>query len=427
MKIDICDKALRGLLASGEGRDRMHYDKKLRGFAVRVTKRGHVSFLLCYAVHGIERCHIIGAYKGAGGGMTVLEARTKAEELRRQVDGVKSGDAHAVDPAVRKIESAREMRFGKLAERYSEEHAAKKKSGSEDVRRLAKYVLPQWKDRKAKDIGRADVDALITPIKKHAPYEANRVLALVSVVFSFALDKGIIEHHPCLRMKSLRSKESVRERALESAHDLRCFWRVTSNKRPWSRILSKREADCLRVVMLTGARRSEIADMEWSEIDWSERLWTLPAGRSKNGQALTLPLIDPLLEILRPYREEWEQAEPEDRDQYVFQGRRGGPCDGKKVGRKLARICERLARVGVESFTIHDLRRTVETGMAAAKVPKEYRDRVLNHKDSSVGGKNYNKHDYLDEQREAMEKWARRLESKLTDTVSNVVPLRKVG
>lgn len=308
MKIDISDKAIKRLLATPEGRDRMHYDNKLRGFAIRITKRGHVSFQLCYAVHGIERRHIIGAYKGAGGGMTVLEARTKAEELRRQVDGVKRGDANAQDPALRKAEIAREMRYAKLAERYLEEHASKKKDGgAEDARRLNKYILPHWKDRRAKDIARADVDELISPIKKRAPYEANRVLALVSVVFSFALDKQIIDHHPSLRMKSLRSRETARKRALDTAREFRIFWRMTSAEGVWKRILRKREADYLRLVLLTGARRGEIAGMEWSEIDWQGRLWTLPAERSKNGQALTLPITDGMLTILRPMYERQQE------------------------------------------------------------------------------------------------------------------------
>lgn len=84
------------------------------------------------------------------------------------------------------------------------------------------------------------------------------------------------------------------------------------------------------------------------------------------------------------------------------------------MGRKLALICEKLRRIALAPFTIHDLRRTAETGMAAARVPKEYRDRVLNHKDSSVGGTHYNKYDYLDVQKEALDKWATRLEAMLS-------------
>lgn len=112
---------------------------------------------------------------------------------------------------------------------------------------------------------------------------------------------------------------------------------------------------------------------------------------------------------------------------HVFPGQREGTAhiNDKHMSEALGHACARLARLGLEPFYTHDLRRTVETGMAAAKVPKEYRDRVLNHVDASVGGVHYNVHDYKDEKRGALEKWTRRLESMLQPERDNVVPLRR--
>lgn len=105
--------------------------------------------------------------------------------------------------------------------------------------------------------------------------------------------------------------------------------------------------------------------------------------------------------------------------------------DYHRIDRRLNAIsAELLPRIGIDKFTPHDLRRTVETGMAAARVPKEYRDRVLNHVDSSEGGTAYNKWDYIDEKREALQKWWARFEA-LRDAPlaptqpTNVVPMKR--
>ena len=112
---------------------------------------------------------------------------------------------------------------------------------------------------------------------------------------------------------------------------------------------------------------------------------------------------------------------------FVFPGVRCAHITDGHLSRPLKAVCARMAAWGapIAAFTTHDLRRTVETGMAAAKVPKEYRDRVLNHVDGSVGGMHYNMHDYEDEKRGALAAWARRLETMLTAEASNVVPLRR--
>jgi integrase len=253
-------------------------------------------------------------------------------------------------------------------------------------------------------------------------------------MFSFAVDKGIIDQHPCLRMAAPGGKLKARTRALTTAKELRVLWRITDPDGIWCRepeagrsktkIRNQRfvqgEADALRMVLLTGARASEVTDLPWSELDLDAATWLLPAERSKNNRPHLVPLLPQLVDMLRARRSVVSSG-------WVFPAKRGGHLTAGHLQRPLRAICARLGRLGLEPFTTHDLRRTVETGMAAAKVPKEYRDRVLNHVDSSVGGVHYNMHDYEDEKREALEKWARRLEGMLTGKESNVVPMRRVG
>lgn len=431
----------------------IHHDQDVRGLAVRITQSGARSFLFCYSFDGRERRMSLGpwsplvsnklgseATRKAGG--SLAWAKHEAARLRALVqtgvDPMEQKRGEVQQRKAAKQQAAREMTVEALAEKYIAEHVPEKRSGAEDERRLRAFVIPVWGARKAKEISRADVDQLVTPVAKGGrgvpprKAEARQRLALVRKMFSFAVDKGIVDHHPCLRMKAPGGKIAPRTRALTTPKELRILWRVTEPDSVWTRTpkrgrskyvararrFTQAEADALRLVLLTGARASEVTDLPWAEIDLDAGTWLLPAARSKNKRANLLPLLPEAVTMLRRRRTVATGA-------YVFPGKHIAHLTAGHLQRPLKQVCERLASIGLASFTTHDLRRTVETGMAAAKVPKEYRDRVLNHVDASVGGQHYNMYDYADEKQEALEKWARRLEGMLTGVESNVVPLRR--
>lgn len=425
----------------------LYHDEVARGLAVRITQTGARSFLFCYSHDGRERRLSLGpwsppvsnrlgtpATRKAGGSLDW--ARQEVARLRLLVQSgtdpmAQKQDARAEREAARQ-QAAREIAIETLASRYINEWAKpRKRTWQEDERRLNAIVVPVWGKRKVKSITRADVSALLAPVatgEGTRPAEAGARLALVRKLFSFAMDQGIIDMHPCLRMQLPCGKPAPRTRALTTARDLRALWRVTEPGSVWTRqpangALRKRrfieaEADALRLLLLTGARASEVTDMPWSEVDLDAATWVLPAARSKNKRTHLVPLVPAAVELLR------RRKETADCD-YVFPATRRDHITDRNLSRPLKEVCQRLVAfgVGIAPFTPHDLRRTVETGMAASRVPKEYRDRVLNHVDSSVGGQHYNQYDFLDEKREALEKWVRRLEGLLTDAVATVVPM----
>lgn len=431
----------------------LHQDTEARGLAVRITRTGARSFLFCYSFDGQERRMSLGpwappvsnklgsaATRKPGGSLDW--ARQEVARLRLLVQAgndpmEQKQNARAVREAARQ-QAAKEIDVATLGARYIAEWAKpRKRSWQEDERRMNAYVVPAWGSRKVKDITRADVSALVSPVAtgdNARPAEAGARLALVRKLFSFALDQGIIEVHPCLRMKSPGGKPAPRTRALTTARELRILWRITEPGSVWTKEPAKArsrmklrhkrftqaQADALRLVLLTGARASEVTDLPWAEVDLDAATWVLPATRSKNKRTNLVPLLPAAVAILRRRRD----AVP---GPYVFPAVRRPHLTDSDLSRPLKAACLRLQAWGapVAPFTTHDLRRTVETGMAAAKVPKEYRDRVLNHVDGSVGGMHYNMHDYEDEKRGALEAWARRLEMMLVGEVSNVVPLRR--
>jgi integrase len=415
---------------------------------VRVTQTGSRSFLFCYSHDGRERRMSLGPWsapvsnrlgtpatrKAAG---SLDWARQEAARLRLLVqsgtDPMEQKQSGRAEREAAKQLAARDISVEMLAVRYINEWAKpRKRTWPEDERRLNTIVVPAWGKRKAKAITRADVSALLAPVatgEGMRAAEAGARLALVRKLFSFALDQGIIDAHPCLRMQLPCGKPIPRTRALTTAQDLRVLWRITEPGSPWTRELAnsalrkrrfiEAEADALRLLLLTGARASEVTDMPWSELDLDAATWALPASRSKNKRTHLVPLTPAAVTLLRR-RQQTADSE------YVFPATRRDHITDRNLSRPLKEVCRRLAAFGLAMapFTPHDLRRTVETGMAASRVPKEYRDRVLNHVDSSVGGQHYNQYDFLDEKREALEKWSRRLEGMLTDTLATVVPLQ---
>ena len=436
----------------------LHWDTEVKGLVVRITKGGSRHFVFCYTIDGQNKRHTIGpwsplatnrlggeASRKAGG--TLTWARQEATELRVQVGrgmdpSQQKKDARADREAAKQV-AAKEMTVATLADRYLNEWAKpNKRSWKEDERRLELVVKPAWGARKAKSITRADVQQLIKPVAlgdteagiEPRLAEAGHRLALVRKMYSFAVDDGIVDVHPCLRMKVPGGKPKPRERVLATPRELRILWRITELGSIWTKEPAKRrsatklranrftqtEADALRLALLTGARASEITEMPWAELNLDAGTWALPAARTKNKRPHLVPLLPEAVKLLRRRRETVAGA-------YVFPAPRKPFMVDEHLSRPLKTVCARLGTLGIAPFTTHDLRRTVETGMAASKVPEEYRDRVLNHVNTSVGAVHYNMYDYLDEKREALEKWARRLEWMLTGSESNVVPMRRVA
>ncbi len=423
------------------GKNRIDFHSKVQGLAIRTTPAGARRYLFCYRVAGKERRMPL-KLKWSDGGSTLGRAKKLAlgfaGDVAKGLDPYEDSKARVEATVQARQQSAKEITFEKLADRYKKEHAIHKRSGKADERRIDRHLVPVWGTRKAKAITRADCRALVLPIAAGdpendappKPAEAQHTLALTRKIFSFAVEQEILDVHPCLGIKIPGGGVKPRERVLTTAKELQAIWAITDPaseyvgtmpvgwyESKWLR-LHANEAACLRFMLLTGCRPSEAAELPWSEIDFAEATWTLPAARSKNKRPTVVPLVPKAVELLK------EQKKLD--GTHVFPGQKSEKLNVNKLDGGLRRVRAALEKMGVEAFTPHDLRRTVETGMAISKVPKEYRDRVLNHVDSSVGGKHYNMHDYADEKRDALEKWVRRLDMLLeTDPANNVIQMRR--
>ena len=365
-------------------------DDEMTGFAVRVTANGAKSFVLGYSVDGRERRMTIGKYPA----WSATAARQRVRELRQLID-------RGVDPLGDKLQRRQAPTFADIAKEYLERHAVNKKSGKEYAAALEREVLPEWGRRKAEDIKRRDVIALVEAKAKSAPIAANRLLALVRGMYNWAISRDLLEYNPCFQVKP-PAKEQSRDRVL-SADEIRVMWSALDDAP-----LTPTVVGILRFILVVGQRPGEVSTAEWTEVDgdW----WTIAGSKTKNQLAHRVPLSSLALEIL--------SNQPQT-SKYIF------PCRYQRKNThtsesSAANAVNRSRYFGLPRWTPHDLRRTAATTMASLGVARFVIGRVLNHAEPGVT-KIYDRHSYDPEKRAALEKWERRLRAIISEPAGGKV------
>jgi integrase len=399
----LTDSAIKGIKPPAAGRIEVA-DLRCAGLTFRITASGirSWSFRFRDPQSGKDARSTIGHYPDVSLG----EARKAADVLRGKV-------AKGINPVSEKRKDRREAgskTFEALADRYMEEHARRfKRSADADDRNLRLHVLPKWKRRRYDQIERADVIELVEGIvKAGSPVQANRVQALISMVFSFALDADLVKVNPCARLRK-RGAENREIRVL-SDPEIRQFW-----KRCILPPVSRRVGLALRLALLTGCRSAEIAGINRTELSdlkaAGKASWLLPAARSKNGRPHFVPLSNLARETLLAALELIS-----DEDDYVFPSpiEKGGPITGHALTVALSRMTAKLDGAAGKSWkadvpSAHDLRRTVATRLAALGTPEEDVAAVLNHVRASVTGRHYDQYQRAIEKRRALDAWAQHL------------------
>lgn len=404
MAIKASDLAVRALKAPKSSKIEVGIDG-YRGLVVIVYPGGEKVWTYRTRKDGRLYRERIGTYPGT----TLREAVRRYAELRDQ-------RSKGVDLAARRqrtvLEARRAPSVADLADDYIERHAKpNKRTWRQDAAMLKADVLPRWARLKAKSIERADVIALLDAIvDRGAPMQAGKVLALVRKLFNFGIERGVLAVNPATRIPR-PTRPRIRNRVLAD-DEIRAFWHGLDQSK-----VRKQIRAALRLQLLTGQRIGEVLGARWCDVDLEAGTWLVPATRSKNRREHMVPLSPAAVSVLK------DQLAIGD---LVFPAARGDqPIRSEVAAHELA---EALPKLGAGKFTTHDLRRTVETRLAALGFGREVRDRVLNHVDRSVGATHYNRHDYLVEKRRALDAWANALAAILDpSTRNNVSTLRRSG
>ena len=358
------------------------------GLGLRVSPSGRKVFQFMYWRDDKARRQTLGVY----GQITLADAKIKHADAKKALEDGR-------DPAAEVVQNRRADRtaetVSELVDDYLEKWARpRKRSAGEDERLLRKDVIPRWGKRKAKDIQKKDVIALLDEVvARGAPVGANRTLACIRRMFSWAVERDILGASPCVSIKA-PSPENTRDRAL-SDDEIRDFWRGLGNARMTESIKL-----AIRLILVSAQRRSEVIAAEWSEIDQENAVWTIPALRAKNGELHVVPLSPMAMSLLEAIKEIAGDSG------YLFPSPLGDrPITPAAVSHALRKA---RGKIGVDDVTPHDLRRTAATAMEALGVDRMALSKVLNHVDRSVTGR-YDTHHYLEEKRAALERWGRKL------------------
>jgi integrase len=385
-------------------------DGKIAGLYLVVQPSGAKSWALRYRVAGKPTKLTIGPYPS----VDLAVARRRAQEALGEVAGGKdpSGAKKAAREA-RKAENSTADRVETVAALFVE-RSAKRKAGplwAKEVERLLNVeIIPKIGSQRLGDVTRADIHALLDGIvDRGSPYTANRTLAVLRRMCNWAIERGIIANSPVEKIKP-PGAETARDRVL-SDDEVRLVWGAFE-------ALGWPFGDIAKLLLLTGARRDEIGEARWNELDLAAKTLTVDKERSKNGIAHEIPLSDSVVGIFDRLRRIGDE-----KDGPIFTTTGRTPVSGWSRAKEQL---DKAIGVPIPAWVLHDLRRTAASGMAGIGIAPHVVEAALNHKSGAIKGiaAVYNRYNYAAEKRAALDAWARRLDAIITCTaLTNVVSI----
>jgi integrase len=378
--------------------ERIVFDDDIKGFGLRIREGGSQSWIYQYRVGSKQRRMVLGSAKSVH--LSVARENASRLEARVRLGG---------DPAMDKETARRsaDETFGVLVDQYLAARQSKWRANTErEVRRhLTKYAKSLHRFP-ITAVSQLNISNLLDDLAKESgDATSNRVRANLSTFFSWAIKKGVDLPKGNVASHTEKQKENSRTRVL-SDNELKTIWNACDDDAFGA---------IVRLLLLTGQRKSEIGFLRWDEV--RDEQIVLPGERTKNKRAHSLPLTDAVKEILDKFRV--------DNRTHVF-GRYDTGFGGWNTAK--LELDARVAKAGkIEHWTLHDLRRTAATRMAELGVQPHIIEAVLNHVSGHQGGVAgiYNRATYDKEKRDALNLWAEHVVALVEGRKAIVVPMKR--
>ena len=299
------------------------------------------------------------------------------------------------DLAAEKRERKRRVvadRVEDLLESFIAQRLSQNRSAGEIARLLRREVGKPWAGRSIHEISKRDVVEVISAIEQRgAPVAANKTLKSIKTFLRWCVGRAVLDQSPAEGVP-LPAKEVARDRVLNDEELAQVILAARKIGEPYGGIVE--------LLALTGQRREEVARMTLDELDLAQQIWTLPKSRTKNAKEHVVHLSD----------NQW----------LCLCGQRRGPFVFSALGTNPFNIsvepngADQLT--AVTGWRLHDLRRTCVSGMARLGIAPHVADKILNHQAGTISGVAavYQRHEFLSERREALERWG----SHIAHTVS---------
>lgn len=386
------------------------WENRTPGFGLRITATGARSWIVQKRLHGQMLRITLGKYPV----LTVGDARDKAKKTLAQIE--RGEDPRQMKSEAKKAQAATFATVRtEFLERYVKRRLKESTQASYNSALHSNYIK-SWESRPLHTITRREIRSLLEDIHdngkggKGAPARANRMRAYLSKFFAWAVTEEFIPASPISKDTVPRpAPEKTRERYL-TEDEIKAVWSACETGRHGV------YGAMLQLLLATGQRKGEVENMRWQDLQGlnSENPeWHKSGTTTKNGEAHVVPLSPLAVQIIK--------AQPQ-KGPYVFSvtGARPYKPDGQ-VKKTLDEAC------GVTCWRNHDLRRTVETNFAMMGIRQEVCDAVMNHKTGVVSGIRavYQRYNYAEEKRQALEAWAGRLKQIVSgdEGKTNIVPL----
>lgn len=411
------------------------------GLFLRVRPSGAKSWLFSFSLPGDRT--LIRMTLGSVKNISLKEARAKLPELHGQV-------SQGIDP--------RNARAAKQAENTSAITMQKLFSDWIEFVKLAGKITPTWIKRHedrwrlhlrkklgnlfAKDVTRAHLaSALDTMARKGIKEETRKALTTLNLMLDYGLTRHSIESNPARMLKPkdfAASANRSRDRVLTLV-ELRMLWKALDRtiylktKKEYKPAMNPVITTAIKILILTGARRTEVAAMRWNELSLENGIWLLPANRTKNRKAHTIYLSLIALNLLNDLKKITGQSE------FVFENGKGNihPDSLTSTINRLIKAPKNpkaMKRAGeaplsdMKSFSVHDLRRSAATAWGKYLKIKPYIiERMLNHQPRNKLIAIYQRATYVAELKAAWLEWGEMVEHQVAQDRDNVVPMRLIA
>ena len=386
------------------------------GLYLRKQTRDGASWTLRYHFVGKEHWITLGNYPD----MSLAQARIEARQARVLLDKQQN------PLNVRRAALAEERQKGSfkaLCEDWycAEVQARGLKHPAVPRRYLDKYLLPKLGRFPASDVTPSDVARLLDDVKVRAPTAANDLLRFIRRIFAFGVRRRLVPSNPAADFSprlDAGGTERPRRRALSSDELVQLFEKIRATPN-----FGDDNLLAIKLLLALCVRKGELLAARWAEFDLdggthAGAIWHLPGSRTKTGESIDIPLAPVVVEWLSTLRTLSAGSD------YIFPKRRRDPRERvPHVGIDTLNVALQRVKDGLAHFTLHDLRRTARTHLAALGVRREVAERCLGHKLRGVEG-TYDRHDYFKERRAALAQWTKLLQEAERGE-SKVTPIRR--
>lgn len=385
------------------------------GLTFTLSNKGTAAWTLRYRISGKRKELTLGRYPD----LSLSDARKMAAEKRVAV-------SQGVDVALEKQNRKESEQVAALVaksgvvnalydEYFARQVEGQRKHPEQVAGVFALYVLPVIGGKQVTDVKPADIDNILRPINDRGIFPtAVKVLQLTKALFNYAMRRHIITSNPAapFNWRDIGGKAGPRNRVLSTGELVKFFKAMqdTPNFPPYS-------AAALKLLLGLGVRKMELLKATWDEFDLKKGEWHIPASRTKTDAAIRIPLAPWAIAILKEQRARGHNA-------YVFPVLRIAP--GKTtgyMGETTLNHALYMLQSDLEAFTVHDLRRTARTHLAALGVAPHIGEMCLNHKPKGIEAV-YNVHDYFEERKAALSALADLLTQCEKGNIDKIIPIK---